>query len=421
MAKFVRTGLVNLYDTTIFDMEPDVSSRILTREGFLHGKAALTRTGVVTYDAAELGVGPRGKSVRLMRTPASVFHPETIASAQRASLIIGHPKGDDGYFEDLNPETWRSHVIGDVIGTPSRGEGDVLESEIVIKDAEAIEKVQQGIDGLSIGQKVHFNEAPAGVTDYDYVTNGKIMVNHVGIVPREKSRAGEATKIYDQKPEEGEMSPEEIKKAVDDALAAAAPNFMAALGQSNNQTAEQQPIDLKAFAATVGDAVSEAVKPSQDKIEQMATNIAEQKAAVEKAERERGEADAKARADQKAKDDAAAFEQKIRAEERDRANVVADALPMIPESKRDEMRNADTKDILVAAVGDSVPDPENQSEAFLKGALEMKKKILSERTGGIATRSAGVGDSFDSGASEVQKAREEYEKTLAEGYKMTPS
>ena len=60
-----------------------------------------------------------------------------------------------------------------------------------------------------------------------------------------------------------------------------------------------------------------------------------------------------------------------RAEERDRFAVLTDAMPLIAEDKRAALMEAEPKAILVAALGDSIPNADSQSVGYLKGALDM--------------------------------------------------
>ena len=66
-------------------------TRRRTEEGFVRGKAGLTRTGIFLYSDIELGVGDTGKTVRVMRTPETVFHSDTIASLAGAPITLNHP------------------------------------------------------------------------------------------------------------------------------------------------------------------------------------------------------------------------------------------------------------------------------------------------------------------------------------------
>ena len=410
------------FNATVFDSQKSVSSRILTREGFLQGKAALTRVGILEYDAAELGVGSLGQKVRVMQTPASVFHKDTIASAQSATLTLSHPKAFDGSYEDVRPETYRRETVGNVFGTPSKV-GDALESDIIVKDANAISVVNDGMDGLSIGKEFMFNRAK-GTNEYDYITEGPILFNHVGIVPREKARAGETVRIYDEKPEEADMTltAVDIKNAVIEGMTASMPSFKAAIGDSPEKV--YTPADLSEdIKKAVADAVAAAVVPSQQRVEELAKEMADKQAVAEKAAREQQEAESAAKAENEAKESAAAFEAQIRAEERARALIVADVLPFIAEDKREELSKADTKEMLLAAVGDSVPNAAEQTEDYLRGILYAKKNSVPEQTsssGTIATRQANVGDS-SRGVSDLEKARLEYEEKMANAWKATPA
>lgn len=97
-------------------------------------------------------------------------------------------------------------------------------------------------------------------------------------------------------------------------------------------------------------------------------------------------ADERQRAEDAAKAETAAREagEKLVKETEDRMRqhftVFVDAMPLLPQDKLAELAGADTKAVLIAALGDAVPEPEKQSVEYLHGALAIamnqRKQLL---------------------------------------------
>ena len=314
----------------IVDRVPVTRQR--TDEGFIRGRAGITRTGVFVYDAAELGVGPSGKMVKVERTRETVFHDETIRSLTGAPITLGHPENG----EDVTPENWRAHVVGNIVGTPQNIGDTKLEADVLVGDAKAIEALNKGIDEMSVGYKFNIIPAPAGAA-VDYLTTGPLTCNHAAVV--ELGRAGHEVRIYDKGEET--MTDAEMKALAE----AAAAQAVAALNGNSSQDA-------------IAKAVADAMAPMATKLQEMQ----DKQAAADKA------AEDKAKETQLAAtlDEAMAKGAEI---ERTRQEVWRDAEAFIPEAQRDTLRTADIKEILVAAVGDSVPNAKDADPGYLRGVL----------------------------------------------------
>ena len=63
------------------------SSRVVTESGMLRAPAVVARAGILEYDAASLGVGPAGTTVRVFRTLETIKHPGTVASRDRVRRV----------------------------------------------------------------------------------------------------------------------------------------------------------------------------------------------------------------------------------------------------------------------------------------------------------------------------------------------
>ena len=153
----------------------NVTTRERTPEGFLRGSAVVTRTGILEYEASELGLTPPGR-IRIRQTPDSVFHPETLRSAQNAPVTIDHPNGG------VTPGSYRELSVGSV-GTPRPIGEDKLGADIFFGDGVAIDMVDRGgVDQLSIGKSFGLRKTADGTSDYETV--GPIHINHIAVVSR---------------------------------------------------------------------------------------------------------------------------------------------------------------------------------------------------------------------------------------------
>ena len=300
----------------------------------------LTRTGIATYRRGELGLsGNEDAPVRVMRTRESVFHPSTLRSARGAPVTRGHP----GPGRMVGPDSFRGAVIGSIAGEPETAADGMLSADILIGDSEAIRGLEEARDGeISIGYRFELEPAAAGA-EYDFRTKGPLEINHVALVPPGAGRAGREVRVLDsaaaEDEEAGMASTEDIQKAVREALAS-------------------QPPAQSANAPDVARAVTDAVAPI---IEQMSKMREAQDAAAEAQKAAAARAEAEKAADKLVAD--------TRAQERARYAILQDASPFLPEEKRADLLNAETKDILVAAVGDAIPNAAALDQATLHGVL----------------------------------------------------
>ena len=364
------------------------SSRTITPEGFLRGSAAVTRVGVLEYDAAKLGVGDAGHMVRVYQTPESVFHQQTIASVRGAPVTVGHPP------MDVTPDSWRTFTVGNIVGEPSRISDGRLGADILIGDGTAIKRLQSGEDELSIGKRVRLMRPRAGAK-YDWLTDGPILVNHVAVV--ESGRAGPDVRIFDARGDHPLTTDElgqlgtTIKSAITDAL-------------KPNGTQAPQAVDATAVAG----AVTTAITPVLDGMKKMME---------EKAKKDKDADDKKMKDAQEAAANTliAATQAATLTAERSRVDVLTDCLPLIPEANRAALRDSAPKDILIAAIGDSLENAKDYSEDFLRGYV----KMLADQRGrathtppapGTPRATPLVGDAA------IEKARTDYLAHLRDGH-----
>ena len=309
------------------------TTRERTPNGMLRAKAVLTRAGEFSYDAADIGVGKRGERITVERTEDTLADPKTLASLRGAPITIDHPESF------VSPENFRSLAVGHVVGEPQVEDGRLV-ADVLIADKDAIEALETGKREISLGYNQGF--MLQSQSNDRYSTQGGMEINHVALVT--KGRSGPSVRVLDG----GEtMEAKELQDAIKSAITDALPK------RSSDSTA---------------DAIAKALEPVLAKVQDIADSQAREKreeaqaAAAEKA---------KAAADKLIKDTA----DRVRAEERSRFEVLADAAKILPPEKLDALKEGDTKGIIEACVSDVFPEPEKIDEAVLRGALAAKAKM----------------------------------------------
>ena len=331
------------------------STRELTPEGLLRSGAVLTRAGDFEYTRAELGLEGDGM-ITIKRTMESLQHPDTLKSLRGAPITLGHPP------EGVTPDNWKKKVVGAIAGDPAINSNTII-SDVLIGDSEALKRLDDGIDELSIGYDFVLGD--------DYATIGALRVNHVALV--ERGRAGSSVRVLDSLDEgdpektlngDGQMEKKEMMDAVGAAVDAALDAAMKKREMNSN--------DTDAMKGAMKDFMSDAMKPIMEDMSKMKDESAKLTKAAD------AETQAKADADnrKKAEDAATALTDQVRAEERERYAIVAEALPLVDEDKRAALMQADVKAVLVTALDGFVQDPEKQSVDYLRGALSLARKSL---------------------------------------------
>ena len=162
--------------------------------------------------------------------------------------------------------------------------------------------------------------------------------------------------------------------------------------------------DFSGPTAELAKVITDAVTPIAETMKTLTEERAAQK-----------ESDDRATAEAAARVSADALIADTKAKERLRAALLTDAMPLIPESRREAMQNAETKDILVAAVGDSVPNASEMSEDFLRGMLVVLKR---EHAKSPYNQQQMVTDALPN---QENAAYETYVKHLSDAWKPTQS
>jgi uncharacterized protein len=150
-----------------------------TPQGFLKIPAAFSRTGIQTYRRAD------GTEIREYRPESEVFSEDSMASLSLAPVTEDHPG------ELITPANVKTHAIGWVSETLRR-DGNKIVGHVIVADADAIAKVEQGkLREISLGYKARMDmtagEAEEG--HYDAIQRD-ITVNHAALGPEGWGRAG---------------------------------------------------------------------------------------------------------------------------------------------------------------------------------------------------------------------------------------
>ena len=333
-----------------------MTTRVETKEGFLRAGAVLTRSGPIDYLRSEIGMAGDGV-VTVNRTLETLMHPDTLAGLRGAPITLGHPEGG------VTPANFQDVVVGAVAGEP-RVVGSVIIGDILLGDTTALKRLDDGEDELSIG----YDFAIGG----NYDTIGPLVINHVAMVPA--GRAGSGVRIMDSR--EGldmadAMSKKEMMDAIGEAMDMGFKKRMDAAGKDG-----QPAFDAEDMKKTFMDALS----PVLDGMKKM-YDAADQRQHAEDAAK--AEAEAKAAAVKLVEDTESRMKEGFA--------VYAEAMPLLPADKLTELSTADPKTVLIAALGDAVPDAEKRDIQYLRGALAiaMSRKATAGVSGAHTVVGAG--------------------------------
>ena len=152
-----------------------------TDEGFLVGVVKCARTGTQDYHASEVGMMGDGV-VQVNRSEKEVFSEDSRQSYSHATITMGHP--DEGVTAD----TWQGLGVGEV-STDVKFEAGWVHVPIIVKAADAIAKIKDGIREVSMGYscELAMNDGQLEQTN--------IKINHLAFV--DKARAGSQARIGD--------------------------------------------------------------------------------------------------------------------------------------------------------------------------------------------------------------------------------
>ena len=248
-----------------YDFAPIRAKR--TDEGFLVDSPVVARVGIQEYMNAD------GTVRRELRLPEDVFKDDSLDSFAGKVVTDDHPK------EKVTAKNAKKLSIG-AITSKGRQDGDNVVTDIVIHDAEAIDKIEKGGKReLSVGYTVVLDETPGDhpvYGRYDAIQR-EIKVNHVALVKR--GRAGNARLNLDgsdvvfinQDHEENSMSEKLVQVKLDNGITYdAAPEVVVELDKLRADAANHQSkVDEANARADKAQAEADALKAEVAKIEQI--------------------------------------------------------------------------------------------------------------------------------------------------------
>lgn len=166
-----------------------ISGTRRTSDGYLIAEARAVRTGIQDYAGSEVG-RPDLPMVRVYRPPAEVFADASLQSFTHAPVTNDHPR------ENVSARNWKDLAIGEV-STAAKKDGEWVWLPLILKDASAINAVEDGKRELSAGYTCELDWTSGITADgqrYDAIQRG-IRINHLALV--DKARAGELARIGD--------------------------------------------------------------------------------------------------------------------------------------------------------------------------------------------------------------------------------
>ncbi len=164
-----------------YDKASPLSKPVRLPNGFVRAEGYLTRSGIFVYRDGQ------GNTVRELRPPEEVMHPEALASFALVPVTNDHPS------EMLTADNAKQYAVGSVSESVVP-EGDKVRASLMITDAAAIEALDAGKSELSCGYTadVEFTPGLWNGQQYDAVQRN-IRGNHVALV--DAGRAGPACAI----------------------------------------------------------------------------------------------------------------------------------------------------------------------------------------------------------------------------------
>lgn len=170
------------------------TQRTVTDEGFLITKGRVSRIGTQEYLASEMGLdGDPFRRVVAYRPPEEVFDAKSLASFQYKPIVDDH--------KAVDAKNWKEVAVGDMHDMQrDADDNSYAAATLVIKDAEAVAKINGGKVQLSCGYSFDADWTPGTAPDgtkYDFVQRN-IRGNHLALV--DAARCGSACRVSDSQP-----------------------------------------------------------------------------------------------------------------------------------------------------------------------------------------------------------------------------
>lgn len=332
------------------------STRERTDEGFLKGKAHLTTVGVQQYLGRELtgkvhiDDADLDKIFNVFRPPTTVFHPETIKSAELKPITFTHP--DDF----VGPDNYRDLAVGHLGDSVAPADNEHLWASVLLTDEAAINALLNDNFEVSLGYACNIVKQ-SGIYKgqrYDFAFDGPMLINHLAI--EKKGRCGSTVKILDK--ESGKMTKEEVQAMISDALKAKDKQLSA-------EEIKTLVTDSVAVAVTglVKDAAFKKILKDEMSEEEKKKAEDEEMTEEEKKKAEEEKKAAEAQKDKAIKDAAAK-----------RVKLLEICRPLLSEEDKGKVADMADHELLVKAAGTMVKDADSRSDDFLIGFIEAAAK-----------------------------------------------
>lgn len=153
-----------------------------TPEGYLRGRAIVSRIGVFRYQNAD------GTERRELRHPSEVLSQESLDSLKQIPITLDHPA------ELVNSDNVSSLAVG-YTGDDVKVDGNNITVNFTVTHADAIAAIEGGKRELSLGYKLDLVPEVGNYDGQEY-THKQVSVtyNHLAIVA--KARAGAEARIH---------------------------------------------------------------------------------------------------------------------------------------------------------------------------------------------------------------------------------
>ena len=358
-------------------------TRERTPEGFLLARAAVTQVGVQKYKRAEIGApGDPDEMVGVYRTRDTVFNADTQNAFRGRPITMGHP------VQSVTPANARRFAVGSTGDSLEEMPDGRLVVTVFIHDKRAIELVESGQDQVSSGYKWTLKEE-AGELDgeaYEYMTDSAMGVNHLALVPA--GRLGERVRVLDKDPKD----PPKAEPNNDGGSAGGKDNSM----------------DAKELEKVIADATKAATEASTKAATEAATAavikvLDERKEAEEKAAKDAADAEAAKEAETKRINDAV----------KERTGIVEAAKAVLTADAWEKVADKENREIMLAVVGDSIPDAKDRTDEYLRAVLDMTvESAKNGRTRHTVLRAGLAGKATDKDMGDAKDEREKAWKEM---------
>ena len=164
-----------------YDQASPLSKPVRLPNGFVRAEGYLTRSGIFVYRDAQ------GKTIRELRPPEEVLHPDSLASFGLMPVTNEHPS------DLLTADNAKEYQVG-TVSESVVAEGDKVRAALMITDAQAIEALDAGKSELSCGYTADVVQESGVWQGQPYDAKQiNIRGNHVALV--DAGRAGPACSV----------------------------------------------------------------------------------------------------------------------------------------------------------------------------------------------------------------------------------